>query len=388
MRILYLIDEMEAITAGGTERQVLQMIRLVREAGLEPQLAVMRGTGWLTEVQAGCPVEHFRISSFTSVAGLRELARLRRWVRKQRFHVLQTFFLEANLVGPVVAWLAGVPVILGSRRNMNYWMGWKLAALQRLANLFATRLVANCRAVADCIVRMEKVRASKVDVIYNGIDLEYFRPCPEQRAQMRSQLGIAEDEVLVGNVSALRPIKGVEHFVSAAAAVLQHESRARFVLVGDGPLRQQLQDQAARLGIAPRFLIAGAQEDIRPWLNACDVAVLTSESEGFSNSILEYMAMGLACVATDVGGNREVLTEGAGVLVPQCDDRALAEALLHLVRNPKRRQMAQVARSTVARFGLPSAREALAHYYRGWMPPERHAGGVPQAEPAKDWKRV
>ena len=377
LRILYLIDEMEAITAGGTERQVLQMIRLVRQAGLAPELCVLRGTRWLSEEQVGCPVHFGRLGTLRSPRGLVELCRLVAWMRRRRFHIAQTFFVEANLWGPLLARLARVPVVLGSRRNLNYWMSSLMAKVQWVSNLLATRLIANCEAVKKCVMEREKVNPAKVDVLHNGIDTDRFVPDADRRKKVRAKLGLSEAEILVGNVSVLRPIKGVEHFLVAASLVAAESPAARFLVVGEGPLRPWLERMIGRLGLQGCFWLVGSQEDVLSYLNACDIAVLSSDSEGFANSILEYMAVGLPCVATDVGGNREVLGEAGSLLVPPANAADLAEALLGLIHDPDRRQTLSTAARRRARqhFSLDQTQERLVHYYRRWF----------DREEARDW---
>jgi len=148
---------MEAITAGGTERQILQMIRLLREAQMEPEICIFRDTAWLTEDVAGCPVHNAGIGKLLSVRATPQFWRLVRWMRTKRFDVVQTFFIEANILGPILARFAGVPLILGSRRNLNYWMKPHHLVLQRISNRFVSRLVANCEAV-----RQESLRNGSI----------------------------------------------------------------------------------------------------------------------------------------------------------------------------------------------------------------------------------
>ena len=365
LRTLFLVEEMEAITAGGTERQILQMIRLIREAGMEPEVCVFRHTKWLTEDVAGCPIHNADIGKLASPASIPQFWRLVRWMRSKRFDVVQCFFIEANILGPILARFAGVPFILGSRRNLNYWMKRHHLLLQRISNRFVSRLVANCEAVRQKVGAMEKFPLDRIDVIYNSIDAEQFRPDPEIRRRVRSELQIADNHVVIGNVSTLRPVKGVQHFVAAAALVWNRAPAARFLVIGDGPQRPAIERQIADLQLGSVFRLLGSQEAIAPYLQAMDIAVLCSESEGFSNSILEYMAAGLPCVATDVGGNREALGDAAGAIVRPGDAKGLAEAILNLLNDPNRRL--ELAAKTVARiervFSLQTTQTQLTGYY-------------------------
>ena len=364
-KILFVIDEMASITAGGTERQLLQLVELARNAGLLPEILIFRNTIWLSEEQAGCPVHHCKLQSLFGVSGIRESVRIIRWMRAQRFDILQSFFTDANIIGPLLGRAAGIRCILTSRRNLNYAMTRSQLFAQRLANYFTTSIVANCEAVRKLVGEMERVPARKMHVVYNGIDLQSFTPCPQTHAAVRSELGVLPGEVLIGCVSAVRHIKGVDYFVSAAQRVARTVPFAKFCVVGDGAdferLRGITQDDPV---LEKRFLWIGAREDVRPYLRAFDVAVLPSLSEGFSNSILEYMAVGLPVIATEVGGNREALEDGAGLLVPPADEGALASAMERLLsHSSERMNMGFRAAERVRRWDIDVALHENATYY-------------------------
>lgn len=362
-RILYIIDEMEALTAGGTERQILQMISMVEQEGAEPVLCLLRGTEWVDAELSGARVVRFDLRSLFSVRGLGQIWRLYCWLRSERFEIVHSFFIEANIIAPVLAWLARVPVRVGSRRNLNHWMTFPYKVLQSFSNLFVTRLAANCDAVRTIVERTEWFSKGKIDVIHNGLDIDLFRPDPNQRERQRASLGVGSDDVVVGNTSTLRMPKGIDDFIRAAAVVAMRVP-IRILLVGDGPLRPQLERLAAELGISERTFFAGAQTDVRPWLAAMDIAVLSSHAEGFSNSILEYMASGLPCVASDVGGNAEAMS-GCGRVVAAGDIEALAGAMFELAQSRSlREQFGTCARSRAAVFSLPTTQKTLIGYYR------------------------
>lgn len=364
-KILFVIDEMASITAGGTERQLLQLVELTRNAGLSPEILIFRNTSWLTDEIAGCPVHHAKLHTLFASDGIRELLRIIRWMRAKRFDILQAFFSDANIVGPLLGKAAGIRCILTSRRNLNYAMTRNRLIAQRLANRFTTGIVANCEAVRKLVGEMERVPQEKMHVVYNGIDLQAFTPCPTTHAEVRRELGVETAEVLIGCVSAVRHIKGVDYFVSAAQRVARNIPFAKFCVVGNGPdldrLRGITQDDPV---LGNRFIWVGAREDVRPYLRAFDVAVLPSLSEGFSNSILEYMAVGLPVIATDVGGNPEALESGAGLLVPPADDAALAAAMERLLsQSSERMNMGFRAAERVRRWDIEVALHENATYY-------------------------
>jgi glycosyltransferase involved in cell wall biosynthesis len=367
-RILFLIDEIGGIAEGGTERQVLQLIELANRLGYEPRLAVLRGTEWLKEEQAGCPIYCAGVKSLLRPSGWRACGKLIRWMRQEKISLVQTFFVECNLLGPWLARMAGVAVVVGSRRNLNQWhgrsswMGPGVLLLQRLTNVSADCVIANSLVVAEETVKTEKLPHRKLHVAYNGIDLAKFSRLDQLRDQARRMLGIAPDEILVGNISGFREVKGIPQFVDAARLVLEQDPRIRFLAVGDGTQYSQVVERIRQYGLEDRIHLAGQQTDVLPYLAAMDIGVLSSLAEGFSNSLLEYMASGLAAVATEVGGNREAL-EGSGILVPPDNPEALAEAILELRPVALRQQLGAAARQRVERFSLARAEKRMKEIY-------------------------
>lgn len=353
---------MSAITAGGTERQLLQMVEIAIRNGLAPQIAVLRGTKWLTPQLAGCPVKHFDMVSLRSRSGLQSLRAFHRWIREQRFEIIKAFFPEANLIAPWIGRLAGVSVVLGSRRNLNHSASDEpfnvSPRMQWVSNFLVDHVVANSEAVLERTIRAEHLPRHKISVIYNGIDANQLRPLHGMRVATRKQLGIADDELLVGNVSGLRKIKGVECFVEAAALARKMHPKLRFVLIGAGDMRQELAAMITAKQLQDCFLLAGATEDVRPYLAAMDIAVLSSYAEGFSNALLEYMVAGLPIVATDVGGNREALS-GTGILVEAGSPDQLASAIASLRDPDLRDQHAAAALHAVKRFDLKVADQRI-----------------------------
>lgn len=369
-RILFLIDEMTAITAGGTERQLLQLVNIAQKNGIDPQICVLRGTEWLTSEVAGCPVTHFNIHAIQSAKGLRELNALTRWVREQKFQILQSFFNESNLLAPWIGKFAGVPIVLGSRRNLNHatvdGLRGVASIMQSVSNLLVDGIIANSDAVSEYTQKMEGFAKNKLCVAYNGIELAHLRPTPGARDATRQKLGVKPDELLVGNISGLRAIKGVGIFVEAAAAACKAHPELKFVLVGDGDMRPSIEAAIEEHGLQQCFHLAGAAEDVRSYLAAMDIAVLCSFAEGFSNSLLEYMAAGLPVIATDVGGNREALGD-SGLLIRPNDAPALTDAILKLLDPELRRGFGMKAGADVHRFDIHNAETRMGEVYWNYL---------------------
>jgi len=173
----------------------------------------------------------------------------------------------------------------------------------------------------------------KVRVIYNGVDTERFSHGSRDRSWLLPSGAKEKWIVLVGNMHS--DVKGYPWLIEAAGTVTREFPETRFVLVGDGAFRKDFEQQVAALGLEGHFLFLGRRNDVPRIVGCCDIAVLPSKAEGLPNAILEYLAAGLPTVASRVGGNIEIVQDGtSGLLVPPEDSPALAEALLHLLRNP------------------------------------------------------
>jgi glycosyltransferase involved in cell wall biosynthesis len=190
--------------------------------------------------------------------------------------------------------------------------------LGRLLNPFVSVTVANCAASRDAVLRDERPSPDSVIVLENGVDLSRF-PTAEF-TDHPARFGLAQR---VGVVANLRPVKGLDVFVQAAALVARLRPNVAFEVAGDGDQRAELEQLASRLGIADQLVLRGGIRDIPAFLSTLDLAVLSSRAEGMSNSVLEYMAAGRPIVATAVGATPEVIHEGVhGLLVPPDDSRA------------------------------------------------------------------
>ena len=184
-------------------------------------------------------------------------------------------------------------------------------------------------------------------VIYNGVDLEHWQPVDSRH--VRRALGFAADDYVIGLSAVLRPEKNPAQLVSAVAELCKRGLPARALFIGDGPERTAVEARARALGIANRVVISGLQEDVRPFLSACDVLALTSFTEAFSLAAIEAMALGRPVVHPDVGGAAEMIHSGQdGWLFPVGDTATLVDRLVVLADPVVRARMGENARAAVA----------------------------------------
>ena len=192
---------------------------------------------------------------------------------------------------------------------------------------------------------------TKIRIIQNGVDPDRFPyvPDPPRSTPLASSLGIRPNDSVVGIIAVMRPEKDHATFLRAARLVLDRVPHARFLIVGDGPRRDDIRRQAAEVGVAHRTIFTGMREDVSELLALTDVFTLSSTSECFPMSVLEAMATGRPTVCTAVGGVPEIVHDGVtGYLVPPSDPAALAQRLVELLRDPVQGQtMGKAARARV-----------------------------------------
>jgi glycosyltransferase involved in cell wall biosynthesis len=360
VRICFLIDE---LAAAGTETQLLALIRHLDRQRFRPYLCLLRGDNPLSrELEPeGCPVLRLGVHRLLGLTALARAARFARFLRRERIDVLQFYFPDSSYFGLPAAWLARVPHRLRTRNNVGHWLTPLHRLLGRVLNLFATGTIANCAAASRSLLADERPDPVKVIVLENGVDLARFEAVP---ALARRQVG---ERKVIGMVANLRPVKGPDVFLQAAARVTQRNRDVLFRVAGEGELRPTLEREAARLGLEGRFQMPGSVAEVPGFLADLDVAVLASRSEGMSNAILEYMAAGRAIVATSVGATPDLIEEGThGLLVPPGDADRLAEAIERLLRDPALAQrLGEAARQRACdRYSREAMVQRFEDYYQ------------------------
>jgi glycosyltransferase involved in cell wall biosynthesis/protein-tyrosine-phosphatase len=269
------------------------------------------------------------------------LASLTRWLRNHSVDVVHTHRYKDTVLGAVAARLAGVRGVIrtvhGQSEPMRGWDWAKFKVYEVLDRLtlrcFADRIIAVSARMAASL-EASGYKAGTVVTLHNGVDLRKVRST-RSRDDVRRELGIGPGTPLFGTVGRLSSVKGHGHFLRAAGLILQKERGARFLIVGDGPLRSELAAAATRLQIDHACSFLGARTDVYDLVAAMDVFILPSLDEGIPMALLEAMALGRPVVATAVGGIPEIVTHRAtGLLVNARDERGLADACLELAGAP------------------------------------------------------
>jgi len=350
-KICFVIDTIDSPTAG-TEKQVLLLINNLDRTKFKPYLGVLRSSPWLRDNLSSCVLYEIGFSSFKTWSAWKAVFNFSAFLRAEGIDIVQTYFRDGSIVGIIAARLAGVKVRIGSRRNQGFWMNRVELLVQKILNQATTLFIANCDNTKRWAENTEGLDPRRIVVIYNGIELEKFKIATvKQRQAFRRQLGFDDDVILVGTVANLRPVKSVDVFIKAAKLLLANIPQARFIVVGEGSERNNLENLCRDSGLDSSIRFLGKRLDVPEILSCLDIGVLSSISESFSNAILEYMAAGLAVVCTDVGGAREAIDDGInGFVVNSGDYKKMAERLITIIDRDLFFEMGQQGRLKVERL--------------------------------------
>jgi glycosyltransferase involved in cell wall biosynthesis len=316
------------------------LIKHLDPAQYRVHMFCLKETPWSKTARVDFPMRVLNIHKLVTPDIFSKIIAFRRYCRQHHIDIIQTYFNDALILGALAGRFSGVKKIIASRRNLGpgFWKRRDLLLAFRAMRPLVTRYMANSQATRDSIVYHEKIDPGKIDIIYNGLDLCRFQSItPKMRAAQRHGLGLDDSNVLIGMVAHLRKEKNVQLFVDAAARLIKQYPRVRFLILGDGADRENIESQIARMGVGNIFKLTGSIMDIVPFLAAMDIGCLTSNGESFSNSIIEYQAAGLPVVATAVGGNIEAAASDEFLFSPG-DLDGLVSLLSRLIENESLRR--------------------------------------------------
>jgi glycosyltransferase involved in cell wall biosynthesis len=277
-------------------------------------------------------------------------------MKRQKFNIVHTYLFSENILGVVAAKLAGVPVIITGRRDTGMLCQgeWYHMLAYRLTNPLVTKIVCVSEAVRKVVLEKERVASTKVEVIYNGVDVAAFgRKSPVTSHQspeknLKQELGIKDSDLVVGMIANFSWVKGHEVLIKAAPEVIKEVPNVKFVLIGEGVLLERTKSEVGSRKSENHFIFLGRRTDIPELLSIMDISVNLSYSEGMSNTILESMAAGVPVVATAVDGNLETVDENTGLLVRIKDPRVTAQAIIRLLKDENlRKRLGENARRAV-----------------------------------------
>lgn len=371
MRIFEMINTLDV---GGSESQLVAVAARLVSRGHTVTVGCLKRQGvYLERLQsAGIPVIEFSPGkSLVGKDGIAALLKLSRYLRRNQFDVVHTQDLYSNLLGIPAAWLARVPRIVSSRRDLGNWWWYTrrnrkiLRFIQNLSDV----VVANSMGVRQWLIDHEGFSPRNIRVLYNGVDMDRFANLQVRREELLPDCVGKRLVAVCANMHT--HTKGHEDIITAAPMVCSNFPDCVFVLIGDGELRPSFEERIRSLGLLENLRFLGARRDVPAILACCDIGLLASRAEGLPNSVLEYMAAGLPVVATAVGGIPELFSDGeAGLLVNPSEPAALAGAISRLLSDlPNAQAMGRLGRKRVEEeFTFDALLNKLEQLYRDIKP--------------------
>lgn len=338
----------------------MQLISKLDREQFEPTMTFFQLTAYVKENGFPCPFQVLGVNRLLSVGALRKLAGLSRALRQSETKIVHIFFNDAAIIAPLFSKLGGAKIIV-SRRDMGFWYTPVKLTFLRLSNLFVDKIVANSKAVKRNVVMSEGFPAKKIEVIYNGLDPQRFAVSPAE--DFHTSIGNIEKGPVIGMVSNLQKVKRPFDLINAFSIIKKKINQAHLVFIGGGPQEiAPLQKLTRSLHIENHVHFIGRVANPIGLVKQLTVAVLCSESEGFSNAILEYLGCGKPVVCTKTGGNPELVEDGYnGFLVDVGDIKGLADRILDILSDPL--LASKLSKNAQNSFGQTLASNKMAQSY-------------------------
>lgn len=362
LRIVRVINNM---WTGGVQTRLVQLLPRLRQRGAHVEVCAIRGLGDQADRLLKDHGIESKLVPIERRMGPVDLWRLRRHFVAGRFDVVHSHMYQSNAPATVAAVLARTPCIVAQWHNVDMYKRPSQKRLDRWLAGWRDAMVCVSDAVRVNTASHLKLPPERFEVLLNGIDTH--PPPTRPRADMRRELGLADDAVVVAHVARLTAQKGHLAFLEQLPGILEAVPHLRLLIIGEGEDEPRLRARVEQLKLDGAVTLLGNRHDVPDLLAAADLSILPSTKEGFSNVVLESMLHGAALVITDVGGAREQLTDGQdGYIVPAGEMALFARRVIELARDTTlRQQMVATARKRVEDFGLDAmADQTLALYER------------------------
>ena len=336
--VLFLIDRFVG-PHSGAESALVKMIRLLPREKFRCSLVIFGVNPALNLSEIfSCTVYCFNLRRTYDWNAMKTAWELSSLIRRENVSIVHSFFETSDLWGGTIAKLSGVPILVSSRRDMGIQREKKHDSAYKFMRRFTDLVLPVSNQVRDFCIERDGLDPKKVVTLYNGVEIQRFDNNGGNET-VRYAFGLENSSHIISAIANIRPVKGLDVMIRAAAIVCRKFPRAYFVIVGmphRAVFLRELKALARELGIAENIRFLGGHDEIERFLKISNVFCLPSRSEGFSNSLIEAMGCGLPCVATDVGGNREALEEGvSGYLVANEDSQSMGERIVNLLENPE-----------------------------------------------------
>ena len=381
--MIHVAHVIETLGPGGAERLLYTNLKHFDPQRVRSTVITVypHNTHWVEPVkELGVPVVSLDCRSTRDIP--KGVSRLRAWLRANQPDLVHSHLWAANVISRIAGRMTGVPVVSSVHNPDHEPQAWSdgaevslitrhaVKALDRWSAKFgSTRMVAVSDYVRKSAGRDLHFPLQSIDLVYNPFDVDLMKAPVKDRGELLRELGLPAESQILLNVARVSPQKGLLYAVRALPAILKQYPQVHLLSVGattDPRWTAELKCEAEALGVADHFHMLGAQANVVDFLRACDIFVFPSLYEGLGIALIEAMAAGCVCVATNTGPIPEVVQDGKdGVLVPSVDAEALARAICDLLGNPGRRsQLGTAAKQTAfSKFQPKEQAERLTRVY-------------------------
>lgn len=359
-KILYVIGQLRR---GGAEQQLYYLLKYLKSSGAVVSMERSNpATYWDDPIrELGYTVHEIDRRRTGDFDRLRSLIHIIRMEKPDFVHLYAD--TPAGIYGRLACIITRTPCIVGERRHPSADPYWYEQLKAKWLNRHVAAVVANAHSSRDYLVKLQGVPENKAHFIPNGIELDRFqKPLENARALLPADW---QDAVVITTVASLLPKKAPEVFLKVAHRVIEQHEQARFLHVGRGPLLESMQILAKQMGIKDRVCFLGERYDVPELLHASDIFLLTSKNEGTPNAVMEAMAVGLPCIATNTGDTASLVKHGnSGIITPVGDVDALANAVSQLITSPdQRRQMGLTGTKIICDYDVRENAERYRQLY-------------------------
>ncbi len=362
-KVLYLLDCLYGGSVGGSEKQFLKLQQGLGSIGVTPTIFFLKDLRVHSEFDFYQDSVALNITSVLSIKSFIKAYYVAQYMKENNIKIIHTLFDDATIFGALVKIFCPEIKLVSCLRNMGHARKGIKKKLIEFSYLFSNHVVVNAEAIKKKLVDSYNVDATCIEVIPNIVESS---PCVDEGGVASVEERLKGVDYVVLAVSNLRPVKGLDTLVEAARAV-SAQFRVVFVVLGEGGQREELECMIHSYGLDDVFILLGRRRDVSCFYRLADVAVLPSRSEGLSNSLIEYILHGIPTVATNVGGNPEVLMHGkVGILVEPDNPLQLSDALCSLLskNDEEKSKLDKVRAELVEKYSEQSVLEKYSQFYR------------------------
>ncbi len=340
LNIALLTDCLNNLQAGA-EKQIFELSRGLVKQGFKVTIISLECGGSAPKdiiEKAGCKLEIFPVKKIYSPAGILKGIKFKEYLQKEKINILLTYHFSSDIWGPFFARMAGVKIVISNRRDMGFWRGPHHIMAYMLINHWVDKIIVVANSVKKMVFDSEHVAEDKIMVIHNGVELPQDDIDVQGINDLKCLPEVNSSDIIIMHVANLKPIKGHTYLISALAKIVPVQPNVKLILVGEDRTDINIHKQVIDLGIEEHVIFLGRRDNVSALLRMADICVMPSLSEGMSNAILEYMAAGKPVIATDVGGNSELVEHNkTGLLIEKENITQLKDAILFLINHPDKR---------------------------------------------------